>query len=319
MVERVKPNKGGGSYFAAPKSNVEFIPSGCKVLDLALGGGWCERRISNIIGDKSTGKTLLCIESAANFAIKYPKGKIRYREAEAAFDEPYAQALGMPIDRVDFGGDNAFETVEDMFEDLTKIIEGAKDPELVVVDSLDALSSREEMSRAIDKGTYGQEKAKMMSQLFRRLVRQLEASNVTVLIVSQVRDNISAAAFGRKWTRSGGRALDFYCSQVIYLAKLQTLMKTVNKIKRPIGVEILAKVDKNKVALPFRQAQFEIIFGYGIDNEIACVDWLKEHGLPASWAGAKLTEIPDDKLNSVVEERWWEVEQSFLPTKRKYA
>src|ERR1019366_3976564 len=95
--ERVKP---GGNYFSSPKTGIEFISSGCHNLDLALGGGWAEGRVSNIVGDKSTGKSLLAIEACANFAIKYPKGTIRYREAEAAFDRPYAEALGMPVDHV---------------------------------------------------------------------------------------------------------------------------------------------------------------------------------------------------------------------------
>jgi recombination protein RecA len=186
---------------------MEFIPSGSKLLDLALGGGWAERRIANIVGDKSTGKTLICIEACANFAAKYPKGKVRYRECESAFDPPYAKAMGMPMDRVDFGA-NQLETVEDLFEDLGRITKGAKSDELVIVDSLDALSDRVEMKRDLDTGSYGTAKAKNLSELFRRQVRSLTNSKVTVIIVSQVRDNIGAFGYAAKTKRSGGRALD---------------------------------------------------------------------------------------------------------------
>jgi recombination protein RecA len=151
---RVNPETiSGGLYFPNKNPDIQFIPSGCTVLDLALGGGgWARRRISNIVGDRSTGKTLIAIEMAANFALSEPKGNIRYREAESAFDDKYAAALGFPVERVDRG--EPIDTIDDLFEDMSKVIEGAKGPELYIVDSLDALSDRDEMERAIDKGSY---------------------------------------------------------------------------------------------------------------------------------------------------------------------
>lgn len=324
------------NYFAHPKTGLKFIPSGCKTLDLALGGGWARGRVANIVGDKSTGKTLLCIEASANFAMLEKKGKIRYREAEAAFDNSYAKALGMPIDRIDFGqNDKAFETVEDMFEDLQRVVDGAKSPELVIVDSLDALSDRKEAARDMDDGTYGTGKAKMMSELFRRLVRKMHNKDVTLMIVSQVRDKIATMSFGRNTTRSGGRALDFYASQVLYLAHVGRLVKTIAGQKRPTGVKVQAKLDKNKVALPFREAAFSIRFGYGIDDAQACVDWLKETN-SLKLAGIKVDEVPNyldymlslsmEKeaeeiafLRGIVEQRWYEIEGKMLTPRSKYA
>ncbi len=313
MIARAKLNRSGGNYFAAPDTEVEFFSSGCQLLDCALGGGWARNRIANVVGDKSTGKTLLAIEACANFAMTYAAGLIYYREAEAAFQRSYASALGMPLHRVDFGT-APLRTAEDLFEDLSAIIKRKrKVPVLYILDSLDALSDRAEVERAIDAGSYGAQKAKKMSEMFRRLVGDMHQANVTLIIISQVRSRIGML-FGPQLTRTGGRALDFYASQVIYLSQRKTLVRKIGKVTRVTGMWVHAKVDKNKVSVPFREADFPIKFGYGVDDHAANVAWLKLIGI-----GEK--EIPKDatELNNLVVQKWWELEKSFLPTKRKYA
>lgn len=316
------------SYFINPSR--QFIPSGCTLLDLVLGGGWAEGRIANIIGDKSAGKTLLAIEAAANFALKYPKGRIMYRESEAAFDIPYAKSLGMPVHRVDF--DVRLDTVEDMFEDLKRQVK-IKTPGLYIVDSLDALSDREEQDRDIDKGTYGTGKSRRMSELFRRLAREVEESRITVMIISQIRDKIGAM-FGRKITRTGGRAMDFYASQTIWLSHLGAINKTIGKVKRPVGLDIRAKCDKNKVGLPLRECDFTLRFAYGIDDLTSSVEWLREVGhlkdIGITDKGMSefirtTNNLPNgqfedalDKVRMKVRERWQTIETTFLPKRRKY-
>lgn len=319
----------GGNYFVNPKKAIGFIHSGSHILDLALGGGWVEGRISNIVGDKSTGKTLLCIEAAANFLLKYPKGMVYYRESEAAFDKGYARALGMPVDRIDFG--EPMETVEEFFADLARVAAKAKGPSLYILDSLDALSDRAELERDMDKGSYGAEKAKKMSQLFRRLIRRLESKKVAVIIVSQIRDKMNAM-FGRKVTRTGGRALDFYASHVLYLAHIGKVNKTTRGQRRAVAIKVKAMVDKNKISLPFREAEFKIRFGYGIDDAESCVEFLKSVGglkelriRDAKKYVDELADMPGKQFRREMEEiheactkHWYEVESTFLPTRTKY-
>lgn len=325
--------RGGSLYFAAPSRSLEFVSSGCKVLDCVLGGGWVLGRIGNVVGDKSTGKTLLAIEACANFAAAHSRGFIHYREAESAFDKQYAATLGLPVDRVDFG-ERPMLTVEDMFEDLSEVLSAdRKQPSIYVLDSLDALSDRAELERSMDQGSYGAEKAKKMGQLFRRLVQRLAESRTLVLIVSQERDAIGVT-FGRKSTRSGGRALDFYASQILWLAQVQRLKRTIKGVERPTGVKIKAQCSKNKVGLPFRECTFDIRFAYGIDDVAANLEWLESVGRLGD-AGLSKGEVSKvvrgvEQMDSeeaaemragiaeATEKAWYEIETQFLPKRRKY-
>jgi len=329
---------GGGNYFAAPNRDIKFIPSGSKVLDMALGGGWAKGRVANIVGDKSTGKTLLCIEATANFIGLYPKGRARYREIEGAFSPSYANALGMPIDRVDFGS-KRLRTVEDLYNDLTQITQQARSPEFVIVDSLDALSDAGELERDFGEGSFGTQKAKEMSKMFRMLDLIELNEHVTLIFVSQIREKINAMPYAKKWTRAGGKALDFYASHVVYLAHLGAVAQKIKQndvsIERKTGIMIRAMVEKNKVGLPLREAQFNIHFGYGIDDALSCLEWiesvgsLKEVGIAENKIKAyarNLMRVTDNaehakamqQLHEIVDRRWWEVEQTFLPARRKY-
>jgi recombination protein RecA len=317
MKLRERPRNGSDvadwTSYLINQRDTQFIRSGCTVLDCALGGGWAGSRIVNVVGDKSTGKTLLAIEASANFAQQFPKGFIKYKEAESAFDHEYASIMGLPLRRVEF--DEDFDTVEELFKDVDAFTTRSlkkKQPGLYVCDSLDALSDKAELARDMEQGTYNAKKAALLSQFFRRLKSRMNAANVTLFIISQTRDNIGVT-FGKKWTRSGGKALDFYASQIVYLAELQKIKKTIRGMTRTVGVQIKAHVQKNKVGLPFREAEFAIKFGYGIDDVKASADYLEKARVKY-----KPTFAPD-QLSALVRSTWVDVEKSFLPKSRKYA
>jgi recombination protein RecA len=308
-----------------------FIPSGSTLLDLVLGGGWAEGRIANIVGDKSSGKTLLAIEACANFARLHSPEQVAYREIEAAFDQEYAQSIGMPRG-INYSED--VHTIEDFERDLMKWLEKQSGPNLYILDSLDAASSEAEMERETGEASYGQEKAKALSQMFRKIVKDIRNKQCTLFIISQIRDNIGAR-FGETKKRSGGHALDFYASQVIWLAEIAKIKRTITKVERVTGVKVLANNKKNKIGIPFRRAGMTISFGYGVDDEISMHDWLKENKgeelLPRSlaeypkliWsARAAKDRVSFDglhqELRMAVLARWEEIEEALRPPMKKY-
>lgn len=322
------------NYFTSPKTHYQFVSSGCTLLDCALGGGFVLGRIANIVGDKSTSKTGLATECLINFVRAYPSGKAAYRDAEAAFDTEYAAAMGLPIHKIDMGGDEPITTVEELYRDLEKFIDAqrkADEPGIYVLDSLDALSDEAEMGRDIGDASYGGNKAKKLSELFRKLTTKVEASKVLVLIVSQVRDNIGAM-FGEKHKRSGGKALDFYASQIVWLAHLGQLDRTINKVKRPYGIEVKFNVKKNKISMPFRKGEFEYHFGYGVEDLLSNITWLDEVGRFNYFKEGTLKEYLTTYANltdeayrtdhsasiAAVQMAWAEIESDFLPKRSKY-
>lgn len=339
--------RGEGAYKTARASaaGVRFIPSGAAVMDCAGAGGreepgcWPLGRMVNIIGDKSTGKTLLAMEACANFLRYFPKGKVWYRESEAAFDKDYAEnGLGLSLKKVhfwedDYGEDAEFKTVEDMFEDLDKILDTNPECGLYIVDSLDALSDRASEKLKVDEGSYSMTKQKQIGKLFTRLIRKLKKSKICFVIISQVRVDINAM-FGQKLRRNGGKALDFYASYCVWLAHIKRLTRTVHGVERAYGIRVRAQFNKNKIAKPFRECEFDILFDYGIDDLGASLDWLASIKQINQVLGVKdkaefltsLRAANDDEFRqatsdvaTIVREKWREVDASFAPTRRKYA
>lgn len=320
---------------AAPAAEaVKFWSSGTALLDLVLGGGWAEGRVVNIVGDKSSGKTLLAIEACANIVALYGDDAARYAEAENAFDEGYGRRIGMPAGVTLLKDADAIHLVEEFEADLVAWLEKREPgkPCLYILDSLDALSDKEEMKRE-DAATYGTTKSKFLSEFFRKRNSLISDRCCTLMVISQLRDNIGVT-FGEKHKRSGGRALDFYASQVIWLAELKKLTRTVNGVKRTVGAEVLARAKKNKVGTPHRDAELTVLYNYGVDDEASMLNWLEKYKFDDMAltikecrkavaecrergerdALADLTEM----LRDEVRKRWQEIEDELMPPMSKY-
>lgn len=324
----VKKEDRAGAYFLKDPE-VEFFSSGCSLLDCVLGGGYALGRMVNIVGDKSTGKTLLAIEACRNFLDTFD-GEVDYIEAEAAFDRSYAEMLGMPKE-VNLIED--IDTVEGMFKHINSRVKSKeKMPRLIVVDSLDALSDLAEKEQDIEKVMAVQRKPKVMSQMFRVLNADVEKTKICLMIISQIRDKIGVT-FGARYSIAGGKAMDFYASQRLILSELEKIYQTIRKIKKPTGIWIKAKCIKNKIGLPYRECDLPIKFAYGIDDIEAAFDWVKtvsggaEAILKKTGKEDKIENLMalcyDNKevKNLVMSEiiaLWRDIETSFLPTKKKY-
>jgi len=315
--------------------------TGATLLDYGNSGGWGLGRVVNIVGDTSSGKTLLAIEAAINFAAEYGGDRIRYNETEAAFDRAYAYSLGFPADGT-FTGDNddtghGSTVVEDLFEDIEKHLERfPQGPSLYIVDSLDAMSDAQEMgNEELGKATMGR-KAKMLSEFFRRMIKPLAKARCCLLIVSQIRDKVGVT-FGETKVRAGGHALDFYASQIIWLHEAGKITRTVSEVERVVGIRVRFKNKKNKLGPAFAEGELSILFNYGVDDELSMVNWLKRNKLGHSTlAVAELDQYSQslirarqrrdmDKLAQMRSElltvttaRWKEIEEAMAPPLRKY-
>ena len=251
---------------------MEYIDSGSTLLNLALtrkaDGGWPIGRISNVVGDSSTGKTMLATEAAMSLLDNSPKGvkpRVVYYETEAAFDMEYASKVGLDTQRVEFMQGLTIEKFKDDMEKvLDEMIKDGKGRGLIILDSLDSISSDDELKAGISGGTYGMSKAKKLGQIFRELLVKLNAANVHLMIISQVRQNIGGGLYAPKYIRSGGKALEFASTHVVWLANMGKDVCSKTKLAR--GWKIEARTTKNKHAEPLRPVLLNFLYGTGIDD-----------------------------------------------------
>lgn len=258
----------------------ELISSGSDVFDLVLGGGFPFGKIVNIIGDKSTGKTLLASEVIAQARKKYENTiSWNYDDAESGYSFNTQLLYGFEIFHET--QESSF-TLEEFEMAVDSHLEKMKKEQyfIYILDSLDALTTEEEVERYAKRkkahaegkeiaGSYSLEKQKKLSEFFRLLRKKIDEKKCLLIIISQVRANIGVM-FGAKYVRTGGKALDFYASQIIWLAETE---KHERK-GRAVGVTIKAKVTKNKIALPFRECFINLLFDYGVDNVSTNIDFL---------------------------------------------
>ena len=286
-VDSIEKQFGKGSLMRlgeAHKIDVETIPTGSLSLDIALGGGIPKGRIIEIYGPESSGKTTVCLHAVAE--VQKSGGTAAYIDAEHALDPAYAKRLGVDTESLLISQPDSGEQALEILETLVR----SNAVDIVVIDSVAALVPQAEIEGDMGDAHMGLQ-ARLMSQALRKLTAVISRSKCTVIFVNQLRMKIGVM-FGNPETTTGGQALKFYSS-------VRMDIRRISQIK--IGEEIIGnhcrvKVVKNKVAPPFRQAEFDIMYNEGISTEGDVIDLAVAHdvvvksGAWYEYGGAKISQ-----------------------------
>lgn len=285
-LAQIEKNFGKGSVMRLgddTRPPVAVIPSGAIALDVALGiGGFPRGRIVEIYGPEASGKTTVALHAIAQSQAQ--GGVAAFIDAEHALDPVYAAKLGVNIDNLLVSQPDTGEQALEIADMLIR--SGAVD--ILVIDSVAALVPKAEIEGDMGDSHVGLQ-ARLMSQALRKMTGAISGSGTTAVFINQLREKIGVM-FGSPETTTGGKALKFYSSVRLDVRRIETLKDGTN----PVGSRTRVKVVKNKMAPPFKQAEFDIVYGEGISREGSLIDMGVEHGLVRK-AGAWFT-YGDDQL-----------------------